>query len=222
MSMTDDRRRERICHISCSAIVDAVAERYQHPAHIVDLVSPTPGAVLFGPAITIQFFPTRDDRRHPADNDFAAQFYRALEGAPALAVVVMSNGGHPDAALAGGRKLARLHYRDVAGLLTDGRLRDFDELAGYSFVTYARGEQVRQSGHLVVPISANVPVEVAGVGVYPGDYVYATSAGAVIVPRPCIDDVLDAAERREARDAELVQLVANEDHETVMRSGEQR
>ncbi len=220
--MADDRRRDRVCRISCSAIVDAVAERYQHPAHIVDLVSPTPGAVLFGPAITIQFFPTRDDHRHPAENDFAAQFYRALEGAPASAVVVMSNGGHPDAALAGGRKLSRLHHRDVAGLLTDGRLRDFEELAGYSFVTYARGEQVRQSGHLVLPICANVPVEIAGVGVYPGDYVYATSAGAVIVPTACLDEVLDAAERREARDAELLQLVASEDRQAVMRSGEQR
>jgi len=221
VTITDTSRRERISCLSCSAIVDAVGSLYRHPAHIVDLVSPTPGAAVFGPAITIQFFPARDDYRHSADNDFAAQFYRALMGAPPQAVVVMSNGGHPDAALAGGRKLARLHYQDIAGLVTDGRLRDFDEIAGYSFTAYARGEQVRQSGDRVVPVAANVPVEVAGVGVYPGDYVYATPAGTVVVPRTDIDAVLAAAEQREARDAELVRLAATEDRETVSRSGEQ-
>ena len=34
----------------------------------------------------------------------------------------------------------------AAGVLTDGRLRDFDELAGYDFAAYCSGEATRWGG----------------------------------------------------------------------------
>ena len=39
-------------------IVDAMGRRHQHRCHLLDLVSPTPGRRLFGPAVTISYFPT--------------------------------------------------------------------------------------------------------------------------------------------------------------------
>jgi glyoxylase I family protein len=47
-----------------------------------------------------------------------------------------------------------------AGILTDGRLRDFDELAGYDFACYSSGEATRWGGDEVTPFLANVPVVV--------------------------------------------------------------
>ncbi len=40
----------------------------------------------------------------------------------------------------GGTKLLRLQENGCAGVLTDGRLRDFDELARYEFAAYCSGE----------------------------------------------------------------------------------
>ena len=40
---------------------------------------------------------------------------------------------------------------------------------------------------------ANVPIVVAGVGVHPGQYVFADDSGAVVIPEPDIDAVLDGA-----------------------------
>jgi 4-hydroxy-4-methyl-2-oxoglutarate aldolase len=31
---------------------------HRHRCHILDLVSPTPGRILFGPAVTISYFPS--------------------------------------------------------------------------------------------------------------------------------------------------------------------
>lgn len=214
--------RHDISGVSCSAIVDAIGERFHHPAHIIDLVSPTPGASVFGPAVTIDFAPVRDDHRDAIGHDFAAQFYRAHHGAPPGAIVAMSNGGHPDAALAGGRKLARLHHTDIAGLVTDGRLRDFDEIASYDFVAYARGEQVRQATGLVVPVAVNVPIALCGVAIYPGDYIYATSSGVAVIPAGAVNDIIVAARAREARDGVRMNAIADEDPAEVMRNGEPR
>lgn len=217
------QRRDMLARVSCSSLVDAMAARHDHPAHILDLVSPTPGAVLFGRAATIRFLPTRRDLQHPVENDFASLFYRSLgaDGGEGV-VLVMSNGGHPDAALGGSRKLCRLGHNRLAGVLADGRLRDFGDLAEYGFVTYCRGETVRQGASRVMAAAAGVPVEVSGVTVVPGDYVYASSAGAVVIPAADVDEILADAAAREERDAASMAAMRDEDPATVIKSGERR
>lgn len=218
----DPELRSRLDRVSCSSLVDALIDRYEHPAHILDLVSPTPGRVLFGPAVTIRCIPTRKDIAHPIQNNFASLFYRAIAEGGEGAVLVMSSGGHPDAALGGGRKLSRLRHNGLAGVLADGRLRDFDDLGGYEFATYCRGETVRQGGNLIMPVEANVPVEVSGVAVLPGDYVYADSAGAVVIPAGVAEEVFQDAAAREVRDAASAERMKLEDPATVMARGEVR
>jgi 4-hydroxy-4-methyl-2-oxoglutarate aldolase len=103
-------------------------------------------------------------------------------------------------------------------VLTDGRLRDFDELARYDFATYCSGEATRWGGDSVTPFLANVPVVLDRVGVTPGSYVFADSSGAVVVPERQIEDVLAEARRVEAADATSREAIAREQ----VRSNERR
>ena len=86
-------------------------------------------------------------------------------------------------------------------MLTDGHLRDFDELAGYDFAAYCAGEATRWGGDQVTPFQANVPVVLKGVGVIPGQYVFADSSGAVVIPAGHLDRVLAEARSIEREDA---------------------
>jgi 4-hydroxy-4-methyl-2-oxoglutarate aldolase len=99
----------------------------------------------------------------------------------------------------------------LAGVLTDGRLRDFEELGGYDFAAYCSGEATRWGGDVVTPFQANVPVVVGGVGVMPGQYVYADAAGAVVIPGGEVDDVLAEARKIEAGDEAFRAAIAAED-----------
>src|SRR4051794_24142864 len=47
-------------------IVDAMGRLHRHRCHLLDLVSPTPGRRLFGPAVTISYFPTCGPPSHPS------------------------------------------------------------------------------------------------------------------------------------------------------------
>lgn len=58
-----------------------------------------------------------------------------------------------------------------------------------------RGEATRWGGDLVTLFQANVPVVFSGVGIFPGDYVYADSAGAVAISRSQIRAMLKNAVR---------------------------
>ena len=186
---------------SAASLTDALGRIFPHRAHLLDLVTPTPGRKLFGPAVTISFVPVRNDLFDEARHNFARLFYEAIRDDPRGKTLVLASNGHSQVALGGGTKLSRLQNHKLAGVLCDGRLRDFQELAAYDFATYCMGETSRWGGDVLMPFAANTPVVVKGVTVIPGDYVYADSAAAVVVPATAIEQALVEAARIESIDA---------------------
>jgi regulator of RNase E activity RraA len=196
--------------ITTADLVDAMGRLHRHRCHILDLVSPTPGRRLFGPAVTISYFPTCNALLDPDSFNFADLFYQAVAEGDRGKVLVLASHGYQDTSLGGGTKLARLQKMGLAGILADGRLRDFDELSRYDFATYCRGEATRWGGDVVTPYQANVPVVVGQVGIHPGDLVFADASGAVVIPALQFDDVVEGALRVNAEDRASIDTIANE------------
>jgi regulator of RNase E activity RraA len=194
--------------VACASLVDAMGRVHSHRAHILSLVSPAPRR-LFGPVATIAYLPYRDGLPQ-TELEFGPLFHQAVGESPAGTVLVLSGGGYPDASHGGGTKLSRLQNIRAAGVLADGRLRDFDQLSGYAFATWCRGEATRWGGDTVMPFAANVAVEIGGVCVVPGDYVYADASGAVVIPRESLHRVIDEALSIEAEDARSLDQIAAE------------
>ena len=197
--------------LKCADLVDAMGRFHRHRCHVLDLVTPTPGRVLFGAAVTISYFPSCSASLDPERYNLANLFYEAVGDEPEGKVLVLASNGYTDVSMGGGTKLSRLHRHRLAGVLTDGRLRDFDELAGYDFAAYCAGEATRWGGDEVTPFQANVPVVLKGVGVIPGQYVFADSSGAVVIPASHLDRVLAEARSIEADDARSRAEIARED-----------
>lgn len=204
------RIAELVPRVSSSALHDCLITVHRHPCTINDLVCPTPGRVLFGRAATIAFLPHRADLFAGREYDFARMYYAAVKDRARGAVLVMSSGGMPGQALAGGKKFSRAAFQGVAGALTDGRFRDLHELAELGLALYCSGESVAPANGILVPHAADVPVQVAGVTVVPGDYVLADQAGAVVVPASVAEDVFTRAADLERRDAATVEASRDE------------
>jgi regulator of RNase E activity RraA len=179
--------------VTTADLVDAMGRLHRHRCHLLDLVTPTPDRRLFGPAVTISYFPTCSAALDSDEYNFGRLFLDAVGEEPSGKVLVLASNGHPQTSLAGGTKLSRGHNLGLAGVLADGRLRDFDELAGYGFATYCRGEATRWGGDVVTPFQANVPVVMEGVGIRPGDYIHADSSGAVAIPATQVRAVVEGA-----------------------------
>jgi 4-hydroxy-4-methyl-2-oxoglutarate aldolase len=196
--------------LKCADLVDAMGRLHRHRCHILDLVSPTPGRILFGTAVTISYFPSCSAGLDPERYNLAKLFYEAIGDEPEGKVVVLASNGYADSSMGGGTKLSRLQVHGCAGVITDGRLRDFDELARYDFAAYCSGEATKWGGDEVTPFQANVPVVLSGVGVMPGQYVFADSSGAVVIPDGQIDDVLAGARAINDEDARSVDEISRE------------
>jgi 4-hydroxy-4-methyl-2-oxoglutarate aldolase len=194
------RLAEAVKGLKAADLVDAMGRLHRHRCHILDLVSPTPGRVLFGPAVTISYFPSCSAGLDPGRYNLQNLFYEAVGDEPEGKVLLLASNGYTDVSMGGGTKLSRLQNHGCAGVLTDGRLRDFDELAKYDFAAYCSGEATKWGGGEVTPFQANVPAVVSGVGVIPGDYIFADSSGAVAIPDAQVDDVIEGARAVEAED----------------------
>jgi regulator of RNase E activity RraA len=191
-----------IATVSSASISDAMAQRFAHRWHVPDLVSPTPGVVLHGWAATVRFVPRRDDVRDPDIHDFAPAAISAAQGGAEGRVLVIGAGSYGRAAVAGGKKLTLVDGLGFDGLLTDGRLRDFDEARGLAGTFYCSGQTPVADRADLMAFEAGVAIELGGALVTPGDWVYADAAGAVIVPGDHLGDVLEAAAERERADAD--------------------
>lgn len=202
MPHSGDPSATQLAQLSSASLSDALAQRSGHRWQVLDLVCPIAGAVLHGRAATVRFLPRREDRRDPAVNDFAPMVTRAAEGAPAAAVLVIACGSYRDTAVAGGKKLTLVDSLGFGGLITDGRLRDFDEAREIGMPAYCTGETIRADAGELAAADHGLPVELAGAVVYPNDWVYADRAGAVVVPGDLVDDVVAAAIERERADAD--------------------
>ncbi|OBH60709.1 RraA family protein [Mycobacterium sp. E2479] len=191
-------------------IVDAMGRRHRHRCHLLDLVSPTPGRRLFGPAVTMSYFPACRAALPPERYNFKSLFYHAIEGGAVGRVLVLASNGYTDASLGGATKLSRVQNHRLAGILADGRLRDFAELGLYDLAIYCRGETTRWGGDVVTPYEVNRPVVVAGVAVRPGDYVFADASGAAVIPAGDVRVVLRAANQVMVEDAAATAAIRDE------------
>src|SRR3546814_19666541 len=95
----------------------------------------------------------------------------------------------------------------MSGLSTDARIRDFNELAGYSPVFYCSGEAAQSGSHGLMPVAVNVPVSLRGTTIVPGDYNYADRVAAVVIPGARIDRVLELSSDIEGRDKAFPQTI---------------
>jgi regulator of RNase E activity RraA len=131
VSSTRDRTHA-LSGLTCADLVDAMGRVHRHRCHVLDLVSPTPGRVLFGPAATISYYPSCSVALDPHRYNFANLFYEAVGDQPAGKVLVLGTNGYTNTSMGGGTKLFRLQeqglyvYADAVGavVIPEGEVDD--------------------------------------------------------------------------------------------------
>src|SRR3984885_3235468 len=79
---------------------------------------------LVGPAFTLRFIPAREDLATPESWNSPTSTRAAIECMPADCIAVVDAMGVTDAGIFGDILCERIRFREVAGLITDGVIRD--------------------------------------------------------------------------------------------------
>jgi len=124
-----------------------------------------------------------------------------IDDVPVGEVVVLDNGGRPDATVWGDILTIMSHRRGLAGTVIHGICRDATRSLELGYPIFSRGVYMRTGKDRVQADGTNVPVSLGEVRVEPGDMVVGDADGVLVVPAGREAEVLGiAGEITEAED----------------------
>lgn len=110
---------------------------------------------------------------------------------PGPAIVVFQDLDSPSAAATFGEVMCTTYQAFGAnGLITSGTGRDLDQVAAIKFPVFTNGECCSH-GNCHIP-SVNVPIDVGGLTVHPGDLLHGDRNGVTNIPREIASEIADA------------------------------
>lgn len=202
--------REKFLKVSTATLATALFRRGLRSQFIQGVVRlSTRKVTMVGPAFTLRYIPAREDL------DVLAAFRdplhpqrHAVETVPAGHVLVMDCRGDASAASAGAILVTRLMVRGCAGVVTDGGLRDADDIAALAIPAYCAHPSAPTNLTRHHAVDINLPIGCGQAPVYPGDVIVGDGDGVMVVPRAIAREIAEEAYEQEQLEAFVMAEIA--------------
>jgi regulator of RNase E activity RraA len=103
----------------------------------------------------------------------------------------------PWESVGGDIKFLRLKQLAIGGLVTNGSVRDTDEVLGYGFPCFSHSTTACQGPATMQPWACNHVISLNGTVIRPGDAIVGDQDGVVVVPAKVAEKVYNIAHGRE-------------------------
>jgi 4-hydroxy-4-methyl-2-oxoglutarate aldolase len=135
------------------------------------------------------------------------ELYRAVEAAPKPAVIVLQEvGGLGNYAAHCGEVMASFFTRlGAIGLVSDCAVRDLPEVRRLGFHYFARGSVASHGNYRIVRV--NVPVQILGMPVTPGELLHGDENGLITIPAGVEHTLPAAVEDIRQRERKVMEFV---------------
>src|SRR3977135_3933638 len=162
---------------------------------------------LVGPAFTLRFVPAREDLATPESWSSPISTRTAIEAMPQGCIAVIDAMGVSDAGFFGDILCARMVKRGVAGLVSDGVVRDLEGVLGTGLPVWCDGFAAPPSVAGLTFVGWGEPIGCGGVAIFPEDIIVADQDGAVVIPKAFLDLILAEGAEQERMEAWIVDQV---------------
>ena len=145
---------------------------------------------MVGPAFTLRYIPAREDLnpltvfREPDHPQRVA-----VEEIPKGHVLIMDCRQDASAASAGSILATRLQFRGCAGVVTDGGIRDADEISELNMPSFCAKPSAPTNLTKHQALDINVPIGCGSVAVFPGDIAVGDGDGVIIIPAEIVEEI---------------------------------
>ncbi|PGH08502.1 hypothetical protein AJ79_05992 [Helicocarpus griseus UAMH5409] len=171
------------------------------PTHLTNLESQPK---IIAPASTFKFLSKNDlvpEDTSPSKDHSIPSGTHWVDWAQPGTIVFIEQPADQHCAALGGIMAARMKVLGVKAALVDGRVRDLVELRSTQLQIWARATSTVGTGAESKPGARNVPVNIGGVTVSPGDIAFCDPVeGAVVIPAEHLDEVLELMPKLVAAD----------------------
>ncbi|KAF7176995.1 hypothetical protein CNMCM7691_004536 [Aspergillus felis] len=226
MSSSIEQKLNELQKYSACDVSDALLKLQKLPAgaaaragHLADFTpfSPSIGRnatqpKIIAPASTFKFI-SKDDRIPPSAKPEDLHGFPAgthwVDFAKPGTIAVLEQPADQHCAVLGGILAVRMKVLGVRGVLVNGRVRDLAEINECKLPVWAKGTSTVGSGAEAKPGARDVPVDVGGVTVSPGDIIFCDPLeGVVAIPHELLDQVLELMPKLVAMDDKVKDAVS--------------
>lgn len=158
-----------------------------------------PNAVKFvGPAFTVHTVPMREDLVEEQTSGARPNLQgQAVSEIPAGAVLAVAMGGETRTAFMGDIITTHLLVKGVAAVVLDGGVSDTAAISGIPLPVFCMGSAATPVISHRFVIGLNVPVEMDGITIFPGDVLMGDANGVVAIPAAVVAEIAEAGLERE-------------------------
>jgi regulator of RNase E activity RraA len=162
---------------------------------------------IAGRAFTLRFVPAREDLATPASWSSPRSTRAAIEDMPEGCIAVIDAMGVTDAGVFGDILAQRMAVRGVAGLVTDGVMRDKVGVLETGLPVWCAGAAAPASVAGLTFVGWQEPIGCGGCAIYPDDVVVADGDGAVVIPAALAEEVARLGAEQEKLEAWIMHEV---------------
>lgn len=171
--------------VVCDAL-DAMGLRNQSPR--IQLVAQTGVEKLVGRCKTSLWVDMAHEDPHPYDLEL-----KAVDACRADDVLIAAAGGSMRSGIWGELLSTAARNSGCVGAIVDGAVRDVPKMRAMGFAVFARGRSIYDSLHRQRVVDVDIPIEIDGVKIDPGDLVIADEDGVVFIPQKVEKEALKRA-----------------------------
>jgi regulator of RNase E activity RraA len=164
------------------------------------------GARMVGRAITIRYVPAREDYLARERESLSRTRNELIESLEPGDVLVIDAYGREDGGHIGDVIATRVQARGAAGIAIDGAVRDAPFIRQMGLPVFARSVTGPPSS--LTPADVNVPVNLGGALVVPGDVLVGDDDGVCVVPRERAEELARVCVEHEEREVYLRERLA--------------
>jgi regulator of RNase E activity RraA len=182
--------RDSLCGSLYTAVVADVLDSLGLREQVVRarLARSSGQGLLIGPAKTTQWEAIAYADPRPYELEL-----KAVDECQPGQVLIAAAGGSTSSGVWGELLSTAAQNRGCAGVIVDGAVRDVARMSAMGFLCFAAATSPLDSRDRQRVTAIDVPVEVGGVVIAPGDLVLADEDGVVVVPRAAEAEVLARA-----------------------------
>ncbi|MGM9533296.1 RraA family protein [Intestinibacter sp.] len=175
---------ERLKKLDTTCVSDAM-DKLGIPCALYGVKPVIPGHVICGEAFTIKYKPCGQVKGTVGD---------FLDDVKPGNVIVIDNDGRTDCTVWGDIMAYTAKKIGVEATLIDGVCRDLPAVKKCDYPIFSKGYYMSTGKDRVEIASINEEVSVSNIPVCPGDIILGDDTGAVVIPRNCVEKVIEIAE----------------------------
>ena len=156
---------------------------------------------MVGPALTVQYIPKQPGQSAKGPGQFAIA--RMCTEGQVLVVAAQNT----KCWLTGGNVARVAELAGAAGIVVDGCIRDKAEIVSHAMPFYCKGTDTKPYAEELQLAAVNIPIDIDGCRINPGDMVVGDEDGIVVIPADQLEQVIYQAEEIGEIEVQLAQAV---------------